>query len=89
MSNRTRRDPVRRAPRKEVKILARRSTAFADWIDANHLSMAEAAQRLGMSAQHASNLRNGHRTPSLALAARIAEATDGMVPIGSWSGEQG
>lgn len=42
------------------------------------------AARIGVSASYLSSLLNGHRVPSLQVAARIEALTDGQVPAASW-----
>ena len=42
------------------------------------------ARDVGVSEAHMSDLRHGKRTPSLSLARRIKQATDGAVDYDAW-----
>ena len=42
------------------------------------------ARDVGVSEAHMSDLRHGKRTPSLSLARRINQATDGAVDYDAW-----
>lgn len=57
---------------------------FVAWIERTKKSYAEIGHMLGCSRQSVSNLANGHRPPSLALANRIAKVSGGKVPTSSW-----
>jgi len=42
------------------------------------------AEKCGTSVNYLYQLAGGHRRPSMAMAANIAQATGGKVPISSW-----
>jgi len=44
----------------------------------------ELARAVGISEAHISRLRHGEQTPSLSLARRIKQATDGAVDYDAW-----
>ena len=44
----------------------------------------ELARAVGVSEAHISRLRHGKQTPSLSLARRIKQATDGAVDYDAW-----
>ena len=44
----------------------------------------ELARAVGISEAHISRLRHGEQTPSLSLARRIKQATDGVVDYDAW-----
>lgn len=44
----------------------------------------EFARSLGISQSYVSEMLSGKRTPSLAMAGRIASATKGRVPVSAW-----
>ena len=43
------------------------------------------AELVGISAAFMSDLKRGHRTPSLRVALAIEKATDGAVPVTAWA----
>ena len=53
-------------------------------IHASGQTQAAWAARIGVSAAYLSALLAGQKTPSLAVAARIEDITDGRVPAASW-----
>jgi transcriptional regulator with XRE-family HTH domain len=60
----------------------RRTKTLTDFIWDNRITSTELARRLGISRQFMSELRSGKRTPSLAVAVRIADVCG--VPVESW-----
>lgn len=54
---------------------------LADFLEASGLTQAEFAEQVGVTQAQISRIANGERTPSLALAIRIAEAAS--VPVAS------
>jgi len=58
-------------------------TVFGKWLEECGMTVAEVADCLGITATHAYGLRR-KRTPSLALALRIEELSEGVVPATSW-----
>lgn len=58
------------------------------YLEANSLSQAAFAVRVGLNQATISKLCAGSMRPSLETAARIAAATDGAVPYESWIGGQ-
>jgi transcriptional regulator with XRE-family HTH domain len=55
------------------------------WLEKKSYSFGQLAEVVGVSKQHIWNIVRGDRLPSLALAARIEEATLNHVPSTSWS----
>lgn len=62
--------------------------AFADWLATCGKTPEEVATALGVSSSSAYNLRNGYFKPGRDLAVRIAELSDGKVPVDSWTGSK-
>lgn len=59
--------------------------ALARYLASNDLSPAAFGQLVGADRQQIWRLANGARGPSVDLAVRIEEATDGAVPVESWA----
>lgn len=59
-------------------------TPFLDWLQRSGRSRAQVARDIGCSKSYFSQLANGQRQPSLALAARIERLSGGAVPAASW-----
>ena len=57
---------------------------FRAWLTSQPLSRESVAQLLGCSRQAVWALAQGRFAPSLALAFRIAELSEGAVPVGAW-----
>ena len=57
---------------------------FAAYLRESRRSGAEVARQIGVDATYVSHLRAGRRYPSLKLAAKISEATSGMVTFNDW-----
>lgn len=57
---------------------------FAEFIRESGANRAEWAKRLGISRSYLSDILNGHKTPSLELAAQIEELTSGKVMAAQW-----
>lgn len=51
------------------------------------MTQGAAAAALGISRTHMTQILNGRKVPSLALACRIERMTDGAVPMASWIAE--
>lgn len=54
------------------------------YLSDNEVKQVAFARRVGMSRGFLGDLLAGRRTPGLALAKRISDATDGAVPMSSW-----
>jgi transcriptional regulator with XRE-family HTH domain len=54
------------------------------WRDGRGLSQQEAAELLGVSQASVSDYERGVKSPDVDRALRIAETTDGSVPVESW-----
>jgi transcriptional regulator with XRE-family HTH domain len=52
---------------------------FRTWRRHHDLTLAECAQRLGISLAHLSHVESGNRTPSVGLIVRLASITKGAV----------
>jgi len=57
---------------------------FAAYLRESRRSGAEIARQIGVDPTYVSHLRSGRRYPSLKLAAKISEATSGMVTFNDW-----
>lgn len=57
---------------------------FSEFIRNSGQNRSAWADRLEVSRSYLSDLLNGHKTPSLELAARIERTTGGAVPASSW-----
>lgn len=57
---------------------------LSQYLEAQKLTQAGFAARLGVPQATVSKLASGHRFPSVDTAKRIAAATDGAVPITAW-----
>jgi transcriptional regulator with XRE-family HTH domain len=58
-----------------------------EWMDRSRLSQTVLCGRLGISDAHMSRLLSGERTPSLALAGKIADLTG--IPATAWIKAEG
>ncbi len=52
---------------------------LAEWIEAEGITRAAAAERLGLSPSYLTELCQGKRNPSAGLAIRIVDASDGSI----------
>jgi transcriptional regulator with XRE-family HTH domain len=57
---------------------------LATWLKDERVLKGVFAERIGVRAPTVSRLLNGERTPSLELAKRIFEQTDGLVSANDW-----
>lgn len=57
---------------------------FADWLANCGKSPEDIAKTLGVSVSSVYNARNGYFKPGRDLAVKIAEISDGKVPVESW-----
>lgn len=77
-----------------IAILMHAGKLLRQWRDARGLNQSDAADALGLSQAALSDYENGRKSPSVDRALRIAELTEGAVPVESWrkpdeSGEHG
>lgn len=61
-----------------------RMCKFEAYLAAHNITHAEMAARVGVSRAHLTKLANGTAYPSRSLMLRIAEATEGQVPVTAW-----
>lgn len=54
------------------------------YLAAARIKQTDFAAKVGISPSFLSDILHGNRTPSLATAGRIAEATRGKVPVSAW-----
>jgi len=58
---------------------------FGEWLASKKISVTEASELLGISRYNVYGFRSGRTTPSVKIAVGISEASDGAVPVDSWS----
>lgn len=57
---------------------------FAEFIKSSGLRQSEWAERIGCSRSYLSEILSGKKRPSLEVACRIEDLTEGKVPASSW-----
>jgi len=67
-------------PRTNPKVI----TPFGTWLDGQDLAMTDVAEDLEVALSTAYGIKNGSFTPSLQMAARIEEYTEGAVSMQDW-----
>lgn len=58
--------------------------ALEQYLEAQRINRSGFARRIGISAPYLTQIMQRQRTPSLALALKIATVTRGAVPVESW-----
>jgi hypothetical protein len=61
-------------------------TPFTRWLRSSRKKVKELADELELTPWAVYNMRSGYHRPSLEVAVRIADLSDGAVPADSWGG---